>query len=123
MAPRRGAENTESNHDRPDPESPMASIDARDRAEPPATATRADAVPRGARAAGHTLPAGLYQALFERSSDIVTIVEETAASIEREFTNERLHVLVDNGGWDPASPEHVPVTPIAFSDNLEEDPS
>ena len=55
--------------------------------------------------------------------DIVTIVEETAASIEREFTNERLHVLVDNGGWDPASPEHVPVTPIAFSDNLEEDPS
>lgn len=58
-------------------------------------------------------------------TDIVTIVEETAASIEREFTNERLHVLVDNGGWDPASPEHVPVTPIAFSDTTEdeEDPS
>lgn len=39
------------------------------------------------------------------SGDLVECVESTAASIEREFTNERLHVLVDNGGWDPASPE------------------
>lgn len=29
-------------------------------------------------------------------------VDATAASIEAEFTNERLHALVDNGGWDPA---------------------
>ncbi|MFM2182204.1 MAG: hypothetical protein RJB61_498 [Actinomycetota bacterium] len=39
------------------------------------------------------------------SGNLVECVESTAASIEREFTNERLHVLVDNGGWDPASPE------------------
>lgn len=37
--------------------------------------------------------------------DVVTCVDTTAASIESEFTNERLHVLVANGGWDPASPD------------------
>lgn len=39
------------------------------------------------------------------SGDLVTTVEATAATIEQEFTNERLHALVDNGGWDPISPE------------------
>lgn len=49
--------------------------------------------------------------------DIVTIVEETAASIEREFTNERLHALVDNGGWDPVSPDGAHATdPASTSD-------
>ena len=33
---------------------------------------------------------------------IAECVAATAASIEQEFTNERLHALVDNGGWDPA---------------------
>ena len=40
------------------------------------------------------------------TGDLVAQVDETAAAIEREFTNERLHTLVANGGWDPASPEH-----------------
>lgn len=39
------------------------------------------------------------------SGDLAACVEATAESIDKEFTNERLHVLVDNGGWDPASPE------------------
>jgi len=38
---------------------------------------------------------------------LVDCVESTAAAIEQEFTNERLHALVDNGGWDPLSPEHT----------------
>jgi hypothetical protein len=37
---------------------------------------------------------------------LVETVETIAATIEEEFTNERLHALVDNGGWDPLSPEH-----------------
>jgi hypothetical protein len=37
--------------------------------------------------------------------ELVESVDTTAAHIEAEFTNERLHVLVANGGWDPASPE------------------
>ena len=36
---------------------------------------------------------------------LVESVEALAATIDREFTNDRLHTLVDNGGWDPASPE------------------
>ena len=39
---------------------------------------------------------------------LVETVDQIAASIEREFTNERLHVLVANGGWDPASPDAHP---------------
>lgn len=39
------------------------------------------------------------------TGELVVTVDEIAATIEREFTNERLHVLVANGGWDPASPE------------------
>jgi hypothetical protein len=42
------------------------------------------------------------------NGDLVPCVESTAATIETEFTNERLHALVDNGGWDPLSPEHAP---------------
>ncbi len=37
-------------------------------------------------------------------------IDAIAASIEVEFTNERLHALVDNGGWDPSSPESSPET-------------
>ena len=39
------------------------------------------------------------------SSIIDALEAGLAASIETEFTNERLHTLVANGGWDPASPE------------------
>jgi len=41
------------------------------------------------------------------SGDLVATITDTAATIEAEFTNERLHELVANGGWDPASPEHT----------------
>jgi hypothetical protein len=37
--------------------------------------------------------------------DLIECVDSTAANIETEFTNERLHTLVANGGWDPASPD------------------
>ena len=36
--------------------------------------------------------------------ELVECVDGLAASMEREFTNDRLHTLVANGGWDPASP-------------------
>ena len=39
------------------------------------------------------------------TGELVETVDQIAATIEREFTNERLHALVANGGWDPASPE------------------
>jgi Virulence factor len=42
------------------------------------------------------------------TGDLVQCVEATAATIEAEFTNERLHALVDNSGWDPLSPDHAP---------------
>ncbi len=37
------------------------------------------------------------------TGELVACVEATAATIEQEFTNERLMTLVDNGGWDPLS--------------------
>lgn len=40
------------------------------------------------------------------TGDLVECVDATAATIDREFTNERLHALVANGGWDPVSPDH-----------------
>ena len=43
--------------------------------------------------------------------DVAECVAGTAASIELEFTNERLHSLVANGGWDPASPDPRPADP------------
>ena len=67
------------------------------------------AIDRAAMVAGKKT-AQEYVAEWRRTShpvtgDLVECVEATAATIDREFTNERLHVLVDNGGWDPASPE------------------
>ena len=44
---------------------------------------------------------------FPVAGELVSTVEGIAATIEAEFTNERLHELVANGGWDPASPEHT----------------
>jgi hypothetical protein len=41
------------------------------------------------------------------TGELVATIDTTAASIEAEFTNERLHALVANGGWDPAAPEHT----------------
>ncbi|MFN8022409.1 MAG: virulence factor [Acidimicrobiales bacterium] len=53
------------------------------------------------------------------AGDLVSSVDEIAESIEREFTNERLHVLVANGGWDPASPEAPTDTAPATSSDPE----
>jgi hypothetical protein len=52
---------------------------------------------------------------------LVETVETIAATIEEEFTNERLHTLVDNGGWDPLSPEQHPDT-TPHSDTTQETP-
>ena len=49
------------------------------------------------------------------AGDARTVSVATAASIELEFTNERLHVLVANGGWDPASPEHPGTAPAPIA--------
>ena len=67
------------------------------------------AIDRAAMVAGKKT-AQEYVAEWRRTSqpvggELVASVEELAASIDREFTNDRLHTLVDNGGWDPASPE------------------
>ncbi|MBI5088282.1 MAG: virulence factor [Actinobacteria bacterium] len=56
------------------------------------------------------------------TGDLIESVEATAASIEAEFGNDRLHVLVANGGWDPASPEHHDHDPAAAPAS-EQDPS
>jgi hypothetical protein len=67
------------------------------------------AIDRAAMAAGKKT-AHEYVGEWRRTNhplvgDLVECVDSTAASIEAEFTNERLHVLVANGGWDPASPD------------------
>lgn len=40
---------------------------------------------------------------YPLTGELVTTIDEIAASMEIEFTNDRLHTLVDNGGWDPAA--------------------
>lgn len=40
------------------------------------------------------------------TGDLVECVEATAARIQAEYDNVRLMSFVDNGGWDPASPDH-----------------
>ena len=45
---------------------------------------------------------------YPLTGELVETIDAIAASIEVEFTNERLHTLVDNGGWDPSSPELAP---------------
>lgn len=70
------------------------------------------AIDRAAMVAGKKT-AQEYVAEWRRTSypvngELVAAVESTAASLEQEFTNERLHALVDNGGWDPHSPDRSP---------------
>ena len=45
---------------------------------------------------------------YPLTGELVKTIDSIAASIEVEFTNERLHTLVDIGGWDPSSPESTP---------------
>lgn len=40
---------------------------------------------------------------YPLAGELVETIDEIAATIELEFTNERLHTLVGNGGWDPAA--------------------
>ncbi len=40
---------------------------------------------------------------YPLTGELVTTIDDIAATIEVEFTNDRLHTLVDNGGWDPAA--------------------
>jgi hypothetical protein len=48
--------------------------------------------------------------------ELVECIDSTAATIEAEFTNERLNTLVTNGGWDPLKPQveidTVPADPV-----------
>ena len=39
---------------------------------------------------------------YPLTGELAATIDAIAASIEVEFTNRRLHTLVDNGGWDPA---------------------
>ena len=41
---------------------------------------------------------------YPLTGELAATIDAIAASIEVEFTNQRLHTLVDNGGWDPATP-------------------
>lgn len=41
---------------------------------------------------------------YPLTGELAATIDAIAASIEVEFTNQRLHTLVDNGGWDPANP-------------------
>jgi hypothetical protein len=43
-------------------------------------------------------------------------VDSTAATIEAEFTNERLNTLVTNGGWDPLMPRSTESTDTEIQD-------
>ncbi|CAN5464036.1 virulence factor [soil metagenome] len=45
---------------------------------------------------------------YPLTGELAETIDGIAAAIELEFTNERLHALVDNGGWDPSSPEPSP---------------
>lgn len=40
---------------------------------------------------------------YPLTGELVVTIDDIAASIEVEFTNDRLHTIVDNGGWDPAA--------------------
>ncbi len=73
------------------------------------------AIDRAAMVAGKKT-AQEYVAEWRRAShpltgELAAVVDATAATIEQEFTNERLHVLIDNGGFDPAEPDHAASSP------------
>ena len=70
------------------------------------------AIDRAAMVAGKKT-AQEYVGEWRRTSQPLTgsltaTVQVTAAAIEAEFTNDRLHSLIDNGGWDPAAPASTP---------------
>jgi Virulence factor len=75
------------------------------------------AIDRAAMVAGKKT-AHEYVAEWRRTSyplhgDLIEAAEALAARIDEEFTTERLHALVDNGGWDPARPAQNPMEEAA----------
>ena len=52
---------------------------------------------------------------YPLTGELVTTIDDIAASIEVEFTNDRLHTLVDNGGWDPAAVTDADTTRLTDS--------
>lgn len=56
---------------------------------------------------------------YPLTGELGPTIDGIAASIEVEFTNERLHTIVDNGGWDPVTAAiadtpndtHTPIDP------------
>ena len=47
--------------------------------------------------------------------DLITTIDEIATTMDNEFPNDRLHAIVDNGGWDPANPAASPTSAAADS--------
>jgi len=47
---------------------------------------------------------------YPLTGELAPTIDGIAASIEVEFTNQRLHTIVGNGGWDPAT--------VAIADTL-----
>ena len=46
--------------------------------------------------------------------ELVECVDATAATMQQEFSNERLNTLVSNGGWDPLKPQaEIAIAPTA----------
>ena len=46
--------------------------------------------------------------------ELVECVDATAATMQQEFSNERLNTLVSNGGWDPLKPQaEIAIDPTA----------
>jgi hypothetical protein len=55
--------------------------------------------------------------------ELIECVDATAATIEQEFTNERLNTLVTNGGWDPLKPQaEIDIVPTASDTTQESQP-
>lgn len=58
---------------------------------------------------------------YPLTGELATTVDAIAASMEVEFTNQRLHTLIDNGGWDPANPHDAQThEPIVIDDETRE---
>lgn len=64
---------------------------------------------------------------YPLTGELAATIDAIAASIEVEFTNQRLHTLVDNGGWDPANPivatTHATLNDATLNDATPGDPT
>lgn len=53
---------------------------------------------------------------YPLTGELAATIDAIAASIEVEFTNQRLHTIVDNGGWDPATPTTATANDATLND-------